>query len=64
MEPGRAPRDSEHYGIRILEPILEVMKLDCRVLDSDAEVAEVAPAIERAYRESRPLVFLISRSPV
>ena len=63
MEPDRAPRDSGHYGIRILEPILEAMDLDCRILGNDAEVEGIAPAIERAYRKSRPLVFLVSRSP-
>ncbi len=63
MEPDRAPRDSGHYGIRILEPILEAMDLDCRILGTDADVDGVAPAIDRAYRESRPLVFLVARSP-
>jgi sulfopyruvate decarboxylase subunit beta len=64
MEPDREPRDSSHYGIRILEPILDVMALDCRVLATERDAAGIAPAIERAYRDSRPLVFLVSRSPV
>ena len=64
MEPDRAPRRSDHLGIRIVEPILETMGVDTRVLGTGADVVAVAPAIDHAYRSSRPLALVVARSPV
>lgn len=63
MEPDRRPTDSDQYGIRILEPILQAMGIDYELLVEDSDAAMIAPAIDRAYAESRPFVFLVARSP-
>lgn len=63
MEPDRLPRDSSSYGVRIVEPVLEVMGLAYHRLRTGHDVAEVAPAIEKAYAASQPVVFLVARSP-
>ena len=62
-EVGRAPRDSEDYGVRISEPILDAMGITRVLLETDDDVALIEPAVERAYRDSRPLALLIGRRP-
>ncbi len=63
MEPDRAPPQSDHYGIRILEPILQAMGMDYGLLKNDEDTQAIVPAIERAYAQSRPYTFLVTRSP-
>jgi sulfopyruvate decarboxylase subunit alpha len=62
-DPDLAPRASNRYGVRIVEPILEDMGIAHHLIGVDADVAKIAPAIEVAYRESRPVALLIGRSP-
>lgn len=62
-EPGVPPTQSSVYGVRIVEPILDAMGITRDILETDADVPKIAPAIERAYRDSEPLVLLIGRSP-
>ena len=61
-EPDRAPSDSERYGVRIVEPILDSMGIDHILIEGPDDVALLAPAIDRAYDTSRPLAALIGRS--
>lgn len=61
-EPDRAPRDSASYGVRIVEPVLDAMEVDRLLIDGPGDAAALAPAIERAYAESRPLAALIGRT--
>lgn len=63
-EPDCAPENSKNYGVRIVVPILRDMGIRYHVIDSDEDVAVVAPEIERAYADGTPVVFLISRSPL
>jgi sulfopyruvate decarboxylase TPP-binding subunit len=63
-EPGLPPRQSPRYGVRIVEPILDAMGVAHHVLDHDADLAQVQPAIEHAYARSQPLALLIARRPV
>ncbi len=63
-EGGHPPRESSRYGVRIVEPILEVMGVACHVLDDDGDLTKIRPAIDEAYARSRPAVFLIARRPV
>lgn len=60
-EPDRASRDSASYGVRIVEPILDVMGIDRLLVEGPEDVASLAPAIDRAYARSRPLAALIGR---
>src|SRR4051794_22638203 len=45
-EPGVPPRESRSYSIRIIEPILSAMGVAHHVIESDADVGRIAPAIE------------------
>ena len=60
-EPDRRAADSESFGVRIVEPVLDAMGIDRLSIETAADVALLAPAIERAYAESRPLVALIGQ---
>jgi sulfopyruvate decarboxylase TPP-binding subunit len=62
-DPETAPRESPRYGVRIMEPILDDMGIAHHLISVDADVPKIQPAIEKAYRESRPLAFLIGREP-
>lgn len=64
MEPDRELKDSESYGIRIMEPILDAMGIDYGILREGADADTIIPAIDGAYQDSRPFVFLVARSPV
>ena len=61
-EPDKAPRDSARYGVRIVEPILDAMGIDHFCIENAADVARLAPAIDRAYATSRPLAALIGQA--
>ena len=62
-EPGVAPTQSRHYGVRIVEPILDAMGVTNREIEEEADVAKIRPAIDDAYAQSRPVVLLIGRRP-
>ena len=57
-------RESAKFGVRIIEPLLDVMGVAYIRIDTDEDVARIAPAIEEAYAQSRPIAFLIERRPV
>ena len=61
-EPDKAPSESERYGVRIVEPILDAMGIDRILIEGPEDVDLLAPAIDRAYDTSRPLAALIGRS--
>ena len=60
-EEGRPAAKSENYGVRIVEPVLDAMGIDRVSIETSADVARLAPAIDRAYARSRPVVALIGR---
>ena len=62
-DPEVAPRASPSYGVRIVEPILDDMGIAHHLINADADVGKIAQGIEAAYRGSRPVAFLIGRSP-
>jgi len=62
-EPDRKPQDSAQFGVRIVEPILDVMGITHHLLETEADVATIRPAIDEAYARSRPVVLLIGRRP-
>jgi sulfopyruvate decarboxylase subunit alpha len=62
-DPDLAPHASNRYGVRIVAPILDDMGIAHHLIAVDADVAKIAPAIETAYRESRPVALLVGRSP-
>jgi len=62
-EPGVPPRQSKRYGVRVVEPILDVMSIPYHEVEADADIAKIGPAIDEAYKASRPVVMLIGRRP-
>ncbi len=63
-EPELKPKDSAKYGVRIVEPLLDVMGITHHLIESEADVAKIRPAIEEAYAKARPVVLLVGRSPL
>ena len=62
-EPGVKPTESSQYGVRIVEPILDVMGVQHQLVEEAADVTKIRPAIDRAYETSRPSALLIGRRP-
>lgn len=62
-EQGVPPSESRHYGVRIVEPILDAMGIRHDLIECDDDIEKIKPAIERAYTASEPLVLLIGRRP-
>ena len=62
-DPNTTPRNSPRYGVRIVEPILDAMGIPHHLINEDADVAKIRPAIEDAYANSHPLAFLVGRRP-
>jgi sulfopyruvate decarboxylase subunit alpha len=62
-EVGVMPRQSKRYGVRIVEPILEAMGIGYHNIESQADVARIRPAIDAAFKDSKPTVILIGQRP-
>jgi sulfopyruvate decarboxylase subunit beta len=63
MESDREPPQSGKYGVRIVEPLLDVMNIDHARLAVRGDEARIPPAFERARSENRPFIFLVTRTP-
>jgi sulfopyruvate decarboxylase subunit alpha len=63
-EPGIRPSASGLYSMRILEPILDAMGVSHELIETDADVPKIKPAIDAAYARSHPTVLFIGGSPV
>lgn len=61
-EPELAPAASAKYGVRIVEPLLDVMGIRHRLIQSPRDVESIRPAIDAAYTMSHPTVMLIGRT--
>jgi sulfopyruvate decarboxylase subunit alpha len=62
-DPEKQPRASPRYGVRIIEPICDDMGIAHHLINEDADIARIEPAIEKAYRNSEPVALLIGRRP-
>jgi sulfopyruvate decarboxylase subunit alpha len=62
-EPGTAPTQSKKFGVRIIEPIVDVMGIPHQLIETDDDVHTIAPTIDDAYANSHPAVLLIGRRP-
>jgi sulfopyruvate decarboxylase TPP-binding subunit len=62
-EPGANPRASAKYGVRIIEPLLDVMEIPHFLLSDGSDVGQIRDGVECAYETHFPVVFLIGRSP-
>lgn len=62
-EVGVPPRQSQRYGVRIVEPILEAMGIAYHEIEEQGDVTKISPAIDRAFADSKPVVLLIGQRP-
>ena len=62
-EPDVAPTQSKKYGVKIIEPILDVMGIEHHLIERDADSQQIAPVIEKAFANSSPTAILIGREP-
>jgi sulfopyruvate decarboxylase subunit alpha len=63
-EPGVLPENSKHYSLRITAPILDAMGIEHHLIETDADVGKIRPAIENAYANPHPIVLFIGGSPL
>jgi sulfopyruvate decarboxylase subunit alpha len=62
-EVGVLPRQSQRYGVRIVEPILDAMGIGYQNIEEQGDVPKIRPAIDKAYADSKPVVLLIGQRP-
>ena len=62
-EVGVPPRQSQRYGVRIVEPILEAMGIAYHEIEEQGDVTKIRPAIDKAFADSKPIVLLIGQRP-
>jgi sulfopyruvate decarboxylase subunit alpha len=62
-EPDVAPTQSKKFGVKIIEPILDVMGIPHQVIENDADTKKIVPAIDKAFDDSFPVAILIGREP-
>jgi sulfopyruvate decarboxylase TPP-binding subunit len=63
MEPDREPPQSAKLGVRIVEPLLDVMQVDHARLTHRGDEARIPDAFANARTSKRPFAFLVTRSP-
>jgi len=63
-EPGIKPKEAKRYGVRIVEPLLDVMGIGHELIEENKDTEKIVPAIEETYRNPSPFVFLIGREPL
>jgi sulfopyruvate decarboxylase subunit alpha len=62
-EPGVPPTQSKHYGVRVVEPVLDAMQIAHHLIEAPDDVDKIVPAIEAAYARAMPVVMLIGKEP-
>ena len=62
--PGIAPQDAKRIGVRAVEPYLDFMGIPHQLIETDADLPLIAPAINDAYDNQHPTAFLIGRRPI
>lgn len=62
-EPDRLPHESAAYGVRIVQPVLEVMGVTHDLIEGPEDVPRIAPALDAAYARSAPVCLLVGRAP-
>lgn len=63
MEPDREPPQSDKYGVRIVEPVLDAMGIAHARLTHRGDEAQLPQAFQRARTSKQPFVFLVTRTP-
>ena len=63
MEPDREPPQSDKYGVRIVEPVLDAMGIGHGRLTQRGDEARIPQEFQRARESRRPFIFLVTRTP-
>jgi hypothetical protein len=63
-ESDAAPARSTKASVGVVTPILDAMGIEHEFLHRAGDEQRIAPAIERAYANSKPIALLIGRSPI
>jgi sulfopyruvate decarboxylase TPP-binding subunit len=62
-EPDVAPTKSKKYGVKIIEPILDVMGIEHYLVERDSDASQIGSVIEKTFANSFPSAILIGREP-
>jgi sulfopyruvate decarboxylase TPP-binding subunit len=62
-EPDVAPTKSKKYGVKIIEPILDVMGIEHHLIERDSDCVQIRQVIDKAFANSSPAAMLIGREP-
>jgi len=62
-EPDVAPTKSKKYGVKIIEPILDVMGIEHHLIERDSDANQIGAVIEKSFATSSPSAILIGREP-
>jgi sulfopyruvate decarboxylase TPP-binding subunit len=62
-EPDVPPAQSKKYGVKIIEPILDVMGIPHHLVERDSDASQISAIIEKTYVSSSPSAILIGREP-
>ena len=57
------PHESQSFGVRIIEPILDVMNISHSLIEEPEDIDKITVTINNSYERSSPHCFLIGRSP-
>jgi len=60
-EPGVPPTQSNYYGVRIVEPILDAMGIHHECLETDDDLPLIKPMVDRCYSTPEPVALLIGQ---
>jgi hypothetical protein len=58
-----APTKSKKYGVKIIEPILDVMGIEHHLIERNADAEQIGPVIDKTFSNSFPSAILIGREP-
>ncbi len=63
-EPEPKPEESNVYGVRIIPSVLNAMSVPYSLIQEPDDVFEIKDIIDACYRNSKPHVFLVGRTPL
>ena len=63
MESDRDPPQSDKYGVKVVEPVLDAMGIAHGRLTLRGDEARIAQAFEQARATRKPFIFLVTRTP-
>jgi len=58
-----APTKSKKFGVKIVEPICDVMGIEHCVIERDGDCRQISAAIEKSFANTSPYAILIGKEP-